>query len=301
MKRFRKSQRQGMSDAAGLSILCPASLLMTLMVFSPAPLAQVQDWPARVRIMYIPVVGKEATLNRYQPLTNHLEKVLGLSVDAMSVDSYSEVLVPLAKGDFEIAYLTPSTYVKTSPLVELEVTAMELDSSGNRGYRGLIICRSDRDIQSLEDVRGKVLAFTNLQSTSGFLVPLVYFLQERKETPESFAKTVAFAGDHQALIKGVLEGTYDAGATNDMDLSRTLQAEGVPGDALRVIWTSELIPGAPVCVRPDLPPSFKAAVLGALVMFNQDQEGTSSLRIGGFAEARDKDYDLVRKLEKLNP
>jgi len=263
--------------------------------------AQVEAWPSPVRIIYLPSIGKESTLARFKPLSRHLEKVLGAPVESVSFDSYEEMIANLSKGEFEIAYLSPSTYVESGRIAKLEPVAMELDRFGNRGYHGLIICRSNSGYKSLQDVRGKTLAFTNPKSTSGFLVPLSYFMHELKETPDSFARKVVFAGDHQKVIKGVLNGAYDAGATNDVDLNRTVMSEDISADSFRVIWTSDLIPGAPVCVRPDLPEGFKAAVIGALIMFNKDKEGLNSLQTGGFAAANDKDYEMARQLEGIKP
>lgn len=281
---------------------CLLIAVTTAVTVSAPPLrAQPSSWPESVRIVYLPVFGKDATIARFAPVTECLQKSLGRPVTPVSFDSYDDMVVHLAKGDFEIAYLSPATYIQASSLTGLEVVAMELDAEGKRGYYSVIICRSDKKFQSLQDVRGSVLAFTDPASTSGFLVPLAHFIQDLGQTPESFAKKVVFAGDHSSLVKGVHEGLYDAGATGNVDLARTLQAENIAADSLKVLWSSDLIPGPPVCVRPDLPPSFKAAVLGALVFFSRDSEGTASLQIGGFGPASQDDYKLIKRLEALKP
>jgi phosphonate transport system substrate-binding protein len=254
---------------------------------------------APVRIIYAPILGKKATLARYAPLTQYLQKALAAPVVASSFASYEETLVALGSGKFEIAYLTPTLYVQAGPVARLDALAMELDSSGNRGYRAVMICRSDKNWKALPDARGSVLAFTNTDSASGFLVPLNHFLRDLKETPQAFAGRVVLAGDHAKVIKGVWEKIYDVGATNDMDFTRTITALGLPAEGFRVLWTSELIPGSPVCARSSLSPEFKASVLTALLKFGEDKSGKKALEIGGFAKATDKDYEMVRDLAAI--
>jgi len=300
MERIHNGSGTARGGRFALLILLLTAVSLVLMPGVSGP-ADPSPGPAAVRIVYLPIVGKKATLERFKPLTEHLQKTLNLPVTAVSFNDYDEVVVALAKGEFEAAYLSPDTYVQAAEVAKLVPVAMELDREGNPGYRAVLICRSDKKYLKVDDARGGVLALLkNTTSTSGFLVPLNYFLQVRKETPESFAGKVEFADDHAKVIRGVLSGAYDLGATNDMDLSRTMQAENIPAGTFRVLWTSELIPGSPVCVRRDLSPEFKAAFLAALLKFNEDAKGLQALEIGGYARAADQDYALVRRLDRAN-
>lgn len=254
---------------------------------------------APLRLLYSPVLGRDATLSRYQPFTDHLSRSLGLPVAAESLETNQDIRVPLARGQFDLAYLTPTLYKKAEPYSRFTVLAMELDAAGNRGYHSIIICRSDRPYLSVAAAKSAVLAFTNFDSASGFEVPLIYFLKELKETPATFAGKVVFAGNHPELIKGVDEGKFDLGATNDMDFSRTLEAENLPAADFRELWRSELIPGAVICVRSDLPPDRQAAILKAILDFNQDPDGLKALQIGGLAPATAADYAPLRALSAL--
>ncbi len=276
--------------------LAVAALAAAVFTYALGVGSQEKDGPERVRMVYLPILGKEETLERFEPVTSHLEKGLGLPVDAVSFASYNKALLHLVKGDFEVAYLGPATFVKVSRAAKLEVVAMELDSAGRKGYYSVLISRADSGIKTLEDGRGKVLAFTDTKSTSGFLVPVTFFLRELKTTPGSFAKKVEFSGDHESLIKGVYQGEYDIGATGTVDLARTMEAEQIPEDALRVIWKSEIIPGPPVCARADLPEGFKKSVQQALVSLD-DEKVLEALQIGGFAPASGDDYKLIKSLE----
>jgi phosphonate transport system substrate-binding protein len=267
-----------------------------LLVAGLAGRAQAPAAPAALRIAYLPVLGKDETVKRYAPLTAHLARELGAPVTAVSFSSYREMVRSLVTERYEISYLSPAAYATASSLVPLEVVAIELSEAGERGYYSVIISRSDGKVRTLEDGRGQVLAFTEQSSASGFMAPLNHFLHDLGQTPGTFAGKVVFAGDRRAVIKGVLDGAYDLGATNNLELNYTLKEENIPADTVRVLWKSDLIPGSPVCVQPGLAPELKQKILAALLSFSQNQEAVKSLGIGGYARADNKDLEIARKL-----
>jgi phosphonate transport system substrate-binding protein len=67
----------------------------------------------------------------------------------------------------------------------------------------------------------------------------------------------------------------------------------------RVLWTSQMIPGTPYCVRKDLPPSLKSAFRQAFLNL-KDEKILAALKISGFAPAADSEYQLIRDLRRLN-
>ncbi len=257
------------------------------------------DWPKKITIGFIPSLTPDQTRRKWQPLLDHLEKTLGLKVDTFVPDNYIRLIAALKTGQVDFVYFGPQSYVEARRLTGAEVIAMELDQEGNPGYRAIIISDKNSGIQTLEQARGKVLAFTDPDSTSGYLVPLVHFIRDRKQTPASFASRIVFAGSHTAVIQGVASGEYAAGATNDMDLVRSTSSLGIDPDRFNILWKSELIPGSPFAARKDIPQSLKTAFLEAMLAMNQDQAALDKMEIGGFEAARDSDFDLIRELEKL--
>jgi phosphonate transport system substrate-binding protein len=257
------------------------------------------DWPGKITIGFIPSLGPEKTKKKWQPLIDHLEKTLGLKVEAMVPDNYVRLIALLKARQIEFAYFGPQGYVEAHRLIGAEAIAMELDREGNPGYRAIIISSRASKIQSLDQAQGKVLAFADPESTSGYLVPLIYFLRERKQTPASFASRIVFAGSHAAVVEGVAKGKFAAGATNDMDLIRASTSLGLSPEQFNVLWKSELIPGSPFVARKDIPPGLKEAFLHALLSLNQDKDALEKMQIGGFAPAKDSDFNLIRELESL--
>ena len=95
--------------------------------------------------------------------------------------------------------------------------AHEIDSgplartiTNNRStYKSILVVRRDDPAQTLEDLRGRVVAFTYSGSTSGHVFPRA-FLRNQGIVPEALFAATPYAGSHLAALVGVAEGRYDA-------------------------------------------------------------------------------------------
>lgn len=261
--------------------------------------ANPDGWPKTVRIGLIPTEGGADIVKRFEPLIAHLEKTLGIKVEAQSASDYAGVITAMAHKHIDFAYFGPKSYVEASEKAGAVAVAMERDTSGEPGYYGVIIAKKGSGIEKLEDAKGRVFAFTDPNSTSGYLVPNLLFYRDLKVDPKQYFKEVKFSGSHGASILAVKNGTIDVAATNNIDLNRMSEKGQVSWDDFTVLWKSELIPGSPMCARKDLPESLKAAFAGALMTFNADKQGLEKLQIGGYAPADDTVYDVIRYLNQL--
>jgi phosphonate transport system substrate-binding protein len=207
----------------------------------------------------------------------------------------------MAHKHIDFAYFGPKSYVEASARANAQALALELNKTGDKGYYGVIITKKDSGIDTLEKAikNNKTFAFTDPNSTSGCLVPSVLFYRDLKTPPEKLFKEVSFSGSHGASILAVKNGKIEVAATNNIDLDRMIEKGAVSKEDFNYIWRSELIPGAPMCGRKDLPESLKAAFTGALMSFNYNQQGLDTLQNGGYAPVDDTTYDVVRYMKRL--
>lgn len=270
-----------------------------LMLGASVSMANPDVWPKTVRIGLIPTEGGADIVKRFEPLIQHLEKTLGIKVEAQSASDYAGVITAMAHKHIDFAYLGPKSYVEASEKAGAIALAMEKDTSGEPGYYGVIIAKKGSGIEKLEDAKGKVFAFTDPNSTSGYLVPNLLFYRDLKVDPKQYFKEVKFSGSHGASILAVKNGSIDVAATNNIDINRMSEKGQASWDEFTVLWKSELIPGSPMCARKDLPESLKAAFTGALMMFNANKTALEKLQIGGYGPADDAVYDVIRYLNQL--
>ncbi len=260
-----------------------------------------EKWPEKIRIGLIPTEGGADIKVRFEPLMEHLEKELGVKVEAFSASDYAGIITAMAHKHIEFAYFGPKSYVEAAARAGAEALALELDKDGAKGYQGVLITGKKSGITTIEQAtdKTKTFAFTDPNSTSGCLVPSVLFYRDLKTPPEALFKEVSFSGSHGASILAVKNNKVDVAATNDIDLNRMTEKGATSKDDFNIIWTSELIPGAPMAGRKDLPQDLKEAFTKALMSFNNNKEGLEKLQNGGYAPVTDATYDVVRYMNDL--
>jgi phosphonate transport system substrate-binding protein len=276
-----------------------AAVMLVSMVIPAMAASAPENWPAKIRVGFIPAEGNADIKKRFAPLTEHLRNILGIEVEAFSASDYAGIITAMAHQHIDFAYFGAKSYVEASEKAGAQALVMQLNKEKQPGYTGIIIVRKDSDMMQLDDIKGRVFAFTDPNSTSGYLVPNVLFARDLKVKPEDYFKQVKFSGSHGASILAVKNKAIEAAATNNIDLDRMIEKGQVAADDFRILWRSELIPGDPMAARRDLPQSLKAAFTGAMLMFNADKAGLEKLQIGGYQYTDDSTYDIIRYLKRL--
>lgn len=233
-----------------------------------------------VNIGFLSGENEQDRLTRTAPLKAHLESTLGVNVEIFLAGSYDGVIQAMAADQIEFAFLGSSSYAAAYTATEGNVqpilTTQNLD--GSTGYYSIVTVRCDSGYTSVDDLEGKVLAFADPDSTSGYAVPY-YNLSQQGYDPTSFFSAVPFSGSHEAGVQGVVNGTFDAAATwQDTPLSgvwqRMEQKEMIEPGQVCVIWQSPEITSGPLTARNNLPAEMIEELAAAVETFpTADPEG----------------------------
>ena len=155
---------------------------------------------------------------------------------------------------------------------------------GSDSYRSVVFARHDSGIVSLEDLSGKIMAFGEPFSTSGFLMPkaalvsaglrLVNYEDPAASIPPDRVGYV-FSNDAENTMFWVLKEKVAAGAVN-ADYFEALAGDRL--EELRVLHTTEAVPRNVVCVRNGLDPDVVRAIEKTLLEMHLGEEGQVALR-----------------------
>jgi phosphonate transport system substrate-binding protein len=295
---FQASVRVTLLAAAGAAALLIASCgRESPAASSPTAPAQPDSragWPREIRLGLVPSEGGTDVVETFRPLADHLSRTLNLPVSSISASSYSGVLIAMSNDQLELAYLGPKIYVEAQRRANAQPLVIELNDEGEPFYHSVLVAAAASPIRSLDDAKGKTLAFTDPNSLSGYLTPLVHMVRDGGFRPEDHFSRVVFSGSHGASVLSVKNGDIDVAATNTLDLERIISRNIVSRDELRTIWTSEALPGSVFVCRGELPETLKDALRRAMLDFNQDQAALEKMRFKGFAGVEDSDFDSVR-------
>lgn len=252
------------------------------------------DWPTVVRVGLVPTEGGADTQARFVPLRDHLRAELKTNVELRSASSYQGVITAMANQQLEFAWFGPKSYVEAAKRAGAEALLIELNREGEPGYRSIFIVPADSEITTLDEARGKRFAFTDQNSTSGCLIPSTLIFDKYGMPAEEYFSEVSYSGAHGTSILQVAAGELEIAATNDLDMAKLLQKGAVQNDALRIIYTSELIPGSPFACRSDIPESLKQAFSDAIMKLNDKPGVLEQLQNGGYELTTDDEYDIIR-------
>lgn len=203
-----------------------------------------------------------------------IEESLGVPVKVFTPADYDGVIQGLLGGTLDMAWLGASAFAKihlTDPnAVDLALTKQNMD--GSTGYYSIAFARKDSGITKLEDAKGKVFAFAEPNSTSGYLVPAAEMTATFGPLDQYFSE-VKFSGGHEQTIVGVANGDFAAGVSwadglgnwedgyNSGAFRKAADAGLVDMNDLVELWKSKLIPEGPMVVRSALPQDVKDKVI----------------------------------------
>lgn len=262
-----------------MKLLTTTALLALMM--TPAMAEGWKDDYQVVKFGILSGENEQDRLMRNEPLREYLEKELGVEVEIFTAGNYDGVIQAIAADQIEIARFGSSSYAAaykaTNGGVVPFLTTQKMD--GSTGYFSVIVTRCDSGIKNLEDAKGKVHAFADPDSTSGYAVP--YFNLKEKEgiVPEDYFSAVPFSGSHEAGVQGVVNGTFDTAATyqnNDKDgvYQRMVDKGMIDADVVCKIWESPEITSGPWTARANLPEEMITDISNAIMAFPEaDPEG----------------------------
>lgn len=256
--------------------------------------------PAVLRIGISPGTGMASSTERALPLREYLAHAMRTRVELAAAHSYDELLALLERGAIDAAVLSPLTYVRARgrmPVVPLAAASID----GARTFGGYFVVHEASPHQTLEELRGKAIAWVDSTSTSGYLYPRA-LLRDRGFDPDRFFGRVVFAGDHWSAIRMVARREVDVAtvASSFVDPGRT---ERIPeADELRVVAKTARIPFDCVVVLDRMPQAYARRLRSALLRLQASTAVSARLAatwgFSAFVPANEGGYDIVEDIHR---
>jgi phosphonate transport system substrate-binding protein len=225
--------------------------------------------PSTLIFSYTPVEDPEVYRRAWEPLLRHMEKSTGRKVQFFAVQSNAAQVEAMRAGRLHIAGVASGSNPIAVNCAGFVPFAVMASRKGEFGYEMEIIVHSDSPIQKIEDIRGRTLAFTDPNSSSGFKAPSALLRSEFKLTPDKDFKT-AFSGKHDNSVIGVVNKDYDAAAIANSVMRRMIQRKVVDASRIRTIYKSQTFPTTGYGHVNNLNPELAKKVREAFFTFDWD-------------------------------
>ncbi|MCK5515501.1 MAG: phosphate/phosphite/phosphonate ABC transporter substrate-binding protein [Desulfobulbaceae bacterium] len=203
-----------------------------------------------IRVAVAAILSPTGTIDSYTPLMTYLEDVLGKPVKLVQRKTYKEINDLLARGSVDVAFVCTGAYIEGVKKDIMTILVVP-EINGRVTYQSFMIVQSASPYQSFEDLRGKIFAFTDPMSNTGYFYPLS-LLKMKDETPESYFRRTIFTYSHDRSINAVADGVADGASVDNLILEYARQRGPELSDSIRVIWESEKFGMPPVVVPKQL-------------------------------------------------
>ena len=187
--------------------------------------ASIND-PTSINIGVLASGSKEQCFNQWRPTAKYLKEALpGYAVNIVCLD-YQEVEKVVYDGLVDFTITNPAIYVNLEFIYGASRIATLKDRKGQElsaQLGGVLFTKADRkDIQTLNDLKGKRVAAVDPMSFGGWLVNWRH-LKQHGINPFKDFKELAFLKYHDEVILAVQKGIFDAGSVRTGALEQMVQ------------------------------------------------------------------------------
>lgn len=254
--------------------------------------------PIPTKLVYVIPPDDDITVleKQWTPFVEYLSGELGKPVELIIGADYAAVVEAMKYGHADVATCGASGYVIASGEIDIEPLVAEvMTSTGLPSYQAYMITRSDSGINDPTDLEGKSFAYTDVGSTSGYLMPTYIFTKLGVTIGKEY-----FGGAQYAVIEAVLNGTVDAGSIAEQYWRQGIKEGVFTESELDIIYTSDPIPGTATWVRKDMDPTLKQMITEAMINVPKEVMDATGRGedISGYAVVTDADYQVIRDLRE---
>jgi phosphonate transport system substrate-binding protein len=243
-----------------------------------------------LRVLLVPADGgtEDGTKADYVPVFNAVTRLTDLHFDIRVGQSYGAVVEGMANHLADVAFFGPVSFLQARERGGAELLAVAVEKGSSVYYSGLFV-RAGAPFARVADLRGRRVAFGDVNSTSSFAFPVAMLLDAGLDPARDLAG-VAITGSHANSLKALREGHVDAAAASFDSYEKAVRQGALRADEIRVLAKSEPIPYPPLAMHPKLPAAIRTKLRQA---FNavHTAPGISKDMIRGYGGARVDRYN----------
>jgi phosphonate transport system substrate-binding protein len=187
------------------------------------------------RVSAIPDEAPTELQRKFKPLGEYLEKKIGMKVEFTPVTDYAASVEALINHKVDMVWFGGFTFVQAKDRSHNQISPL-VQRVEDEQFHSVFIT-THKDINKLEDLKGKTFSFGSESSTSGHLMPRSFLLAAHIN-PDTDMKRIAFSGAHDATVAAVAGGKVDAGALNISVWDKLVAEHKVDPAVVRVFYTT---------------------------------------------------------------
>ena len=254
-------------------------------------------------------------LKKWGALQKEIKTTTGVRPHIVAKKDPTKIGKMVSEGDVDILIDSLYQIVILDPDKKLD-SKLNLWKKGVREYAGCIVTTPDSGINSLADLKGKVVGFEDPYSTSSYALPMTlikplgiknYYLDAKKAKKANKAKSVK---DLIATYSGKPDGITKV-FTNEDDTTLTwlkngtLKAAGIAcpkvqgNKEFKILGESSTVPRVVFAIKKDFNPKWSKGITDMIL--NLDPGSKALINPGKMKKVEALDNQQLTTIEKLRP
>lgn len=255
------------------------------------------DALAVVKMGVFPRRSPEATEAAFKPLAQKLSKELGEEVQLIVPKTFKEFWKAVKKNQFDLVHYNQYHYIRSHREQGYRVIVAN-EEFGKKQLSGVIAVRKDSGINSVKDLRGKMIVFGGGKKAMGsYIAPTAILKKAGLEEGRDYL--VNFASTPPAAVIGMMADSGAASGTGNAAIE-IVEAQGkVDASKLKTIATSEPFTHLPWAVNTNVSEAKAKKIQDIMTHLGKTEEGKkilASAKVTGFYAVSDKDYKNAREI-----
>ena len=249
-----------------------------------------------IKMGFVPLKNSEKLVEDLKPISDYLSERLGVKVEAFTASNYIGVVEGLGSGSVDFGIIPPFSSLLAQKQSNAKPILTSKGKTGKPGYTAELYVRKDSGIKSLQDVKGKKVAFVDPSSSSGYIYPGAMLVNAGLNLDKDIS--YQFSGGHDKSLQLLLNKDVDVIATFDGVEDRYAKDFPQAKTDIQKLATSDMIPGVMVTISSKMDKELQEKLEKALRDIEKDPKMkelfTKMFSITGFT---DVDQDAYKKVE----
>jgi phosphonate transport system substrate-binding protein len=240
-----------------------------------------------LRVLMVPAdTGTNDITEDYKPVFNGITKNYGIYFDVKAGSSYAAVVEGMCNDQADIAWFGASTYGEANKRCGVDLLAVDV-KKGNSSYYSGIFTRKGNGVKSINDLKGKSMAFGSTSSTSSFNFPVAMLIADGVNPVKDLSKII-ITGSHSASLAALAENKVDAAAASYNSFGKAVKKGVIDPSKFEPLAKSQPIPNPPLAMNKGLSSGLKKELRQA---FNSIHTKIDPSKIRGYGGKKVDRYD----------
>ncbi len=249
-----------------------------------------------IKMGFVPLKNSEKLVEDLKPISDYLTERLGVKVEAFTASNYIGVVEGLGSGSVDFGIIPPFSSLLAQKQSNAKPILTSKGKTGKPGYTAELYVRKDSGLKSLQDVKGKKVAFVDPSSSSGYIYPGAMLVNAGLNLDKDIS--YQFSGGHDKSLQLLLNKDVDVIATFDGVEDRYAKDFPQAKTDIQKLASSDMIPGVMVTTSGKMDKELQEKLEKALRDIEKDPKMkemfTKMFSITGFT---DVDQDAYKKVE----